>query len=86
MLHKHLKNIKRTSQYNFDRTYFLRMDANERVKPFEKKIEYDGKKNSIRKYINVIDAAKATSNIISPKYKNKYVNITGKKSYKVSQY
>ena len=50
----------------------------------KKKIEYDGKKNSIRKYINVIDAAKATSNIISPKYKNKYVNITGKKSYKVT--
>ena len=38
MLNKHLKNINRTSQYNVDRTHFLRMDANERIKPFGKKL------------------------------------------------
>ena len=50
-----------------------------------KKLEYSGGKNSIRKYVHVIDAAKATADIISNKYKNKYVNILGKKYYKVSK-
>jgi nucleoside-diphosphate-sugar epimerase len=50
-----------------------------------KKIQYVGNKNSIRKYIHVIDAAKATVNLMSSKYKNKYVNIVGDKSYKVTE-
>ena len=50
-----------------------------------KQLEYIGKKSSIRKYIHVSDAAKATANIISPNYKNKYVNIVGEKSYKVTE-
>ena len=50
----------------------------------KKKIFYTGKKNSIRKYIHVKDAAKATAQMILPKYKNLYINITGKKSYKVT--
>ena len=51
----------------------------------KKKLMYIGNKNSVRKYIHVKDAAKATANIISKKYKNKYVNITGKKSYRVKE-
>ena len=49
-----------------------------------KELQYIGNKNVIRKYINVIDAAKATANTISLKYSNKYVNITGARSYKVT--
>ncbi len=44
MYQKHLTNIIRTSQYNFNRTPFLRMDANERLIPFNKKILIDLKK------------------------------------------
>ena len=51
----------------------------------KRKIQYAGNKRSLRKYIHVIDAAKGTANIISPKYKNKYVNITGVKLYRVTQ-
>ena len=50
-----------------------------------KNLKYVGSRSSIRKYIHVIDAAKATANIISKKYKNKYVNITGRKSYRVTE-
>ena len=48
-----------------------------------KKIEYAGNRSSIRKYIHIIDAAKASADVISKKYKNKYLNIVGTKSYKV---
>lgn len=48
-----------------------------------KKIEYAGNRSSIRKYIHIIDAAKASADVISKKYKNKYLNIVGPKSYKV---
>jgi len=78
MFHKHLKNIYRTSQYNFDRTHFLRMDANERVKPFEKKII-----SNLRKIIddNILQSYLTTPqkliNLISRKEKlnNKYINL-----------
>lgn len=46
-------------------------------------VQYKGSKSSVRKYIHVVDAAKATADSISSKYKNKYVNILGTKSYKV---
>jgi UDP-glucose 4-epimerase len=48
-----------------------------------KKVEYAGNRSSIRKYINIFDAAKASADVISNKYKNKYINIVGTKSYKV---
>ena len=48
-----------------------------------KKIEYAGNRSSIRKYIHIIDAAKASADVISNKYKNKYINIVGSKSHKV---
>ena len=38
---KHLQNISRTSQYKLDRSTFLRLDANERVIPFKKKVIKD---------------------------------------------
>ena len=44
MKQNHLKNILRTSQYSYDRNSFLRLDANERVIPFKKKIILDLKK------------------------------------------
>ena len=49
-----------------------------------KKIKFYGNKQMVRKYIHVQDAAKATSSIISSKYKNKYINITGNKKQKVT--
>ena len=78
MFHKHLKNIKRTSQYNFDRTHFLRMDANERVKPFEKKI-ISNLKGIINN--NILQSYPTTPqnliNLISKKEKleKKYINL-----------
>ena len=50
-----------------------------------KKLQYVGSKQTVRKYIHVIDAAKANVNLMSSKYKNKYVNIVGDKSYKVTE-
>ena len=49
------------------------------------KIQYTGNKKALRRYLHVIDAAKATVDIMSPRYKNKYVNILGAKIYKVTQ-
>tara|TARA_Y100000590_G_scaffold463443_1_gene630207 strand:+ start:1626 stop:2504 length:879 start_codon:yes stop_codon:yes gene_type:complete len=50
-----------------------------------KKIQYVGNRNSIRRYIHVVDAARATVESMSSKYKNKYVNIVGTKFYKVTE-
>ena len=44
MYKRHLVKIFRTSQYNYDRSFFLRLDANERVIPFKKKTLIDIKK------------------------------------------
>ena len=51
----------------------------------EKKIQYIGNKKALRRYIHVADAARATTDIMSSKYKNKYVNILGTKIYKVTE-
>lgn len=48
------------------------------------RIQYFGHRNSLRRYIHVVDAAKATVDTISSKFKNKYVNIVGPKLYKVT--
>ena len=51
----------------------------------KRRIHYTGVKNAVRKYIHVKDAAEATANMISSKYRNRYVNISGNKSYKVTE-
>ena len=78
MYQKHLTKITRTAQYNFDRSSFLRLDANERVIPFSKNILSKLKKiitnNILQSYpIN----PKKVINLISRKEKlnYKYINI-----------
>jgi len=51
-----------------------------------KKIIYSGKKQAVRKYINVIDAAKASVEILKDNYKNKCIILTGQKSMKVTEF
>ena len=46
-------------------------------------ITYAGTKKFVREYIHVMDAAKASVNILNNKYKNKYIILTGKKKIKV---
>jgi len=48
-----------------------------------RKLEYIGSKKAIRQYIHILDAAKATVNILNRKYRNKFIVIKGKKSIKV---
>ena len=47
------------------------------------RVQYEGNKYSVREYIHVKDAAKASVNVLANQYKNKHVNITGKKKIKV---
>ena len=51
----------------------------------QKKIIYQGNKKTVRKYINVIDAAKACAEVLKDSYKNKCIILTGKKSTKISE-
>ena len=48
-------------------------------------LKYMGSKQSVRKYIHVADAAKATTSILSSKFKNKYINISGSRSCKITK-
>lgn len=48
-----------------------------------KKVVYRGSKRATRRYINVDDAAKLCLKILSKKYQNKIINITGKKIIKI---
>ena len=48
-----------------------------------KKLVYRGSMNATRRYINIHDAAKLCVQILSNKYKNSTVNITGKKIIKI---
>ena len=48
-----------------------------------KKIIRDGDGEEVRQYIHVIDAAKLCLEVIKPKYKNQYINITGNETLKV---
>lgn len=50
----------------------------------ENKIVYSGTRNSIRQYINVEDAARACVKILSKKFENKYVILTGNKKIKIN--
>lgn len=49
----------------------------------EKKIVRHGDGNEIRDYINVVDAARASVEILSDTYKNAYIMITGTQTLKV---
>jgi UDP-glucose 4-epimerase len=46
-------------------------------------LSYLGSKNSVREYIHVKDAAKASADILKKKFKNKYIILTGKEKIKV---
>ena len=48
-----------------------------------KRVIYPANKKNLREYINVIDAAKATVEVIKNKYKNKYLIISGKQKIPV---
>ena len=48
-----------------------------------KKIIRDGDGEEVRQYIHVIDAARLCLEVIKPKYKNQYINITGNEILKV---
>lgn len=51
----------------------------------EKKIIYAGNKKTVRRYINVLDAAKAGVRILENKYRNKFIILTGNNSTKIIQ-
>tara|TARA_Y100000389_G_scaffold204805_2_gene259776 strand:+ start:632 stop:1501 length:870 start_codon:yes stop_codon:yes gene_type:complete len=50
----------------------------------EKKITFEGLKNSVRKYINVADVAALSAKAINSKYNQKILMITGSKNTKIS--
>ena len=50
----------------------------------KKKIEYSGDVNAMRDYINVIDAAKASTKALTKDFQNKVVIISGHQTIKVS--
>ena len=52
----------------------------------KRKISYVGSKEAVREYIHVIDAAKASVDILKKNFKNKYVLITGSKAMKVGNF
>ena len=49
-----------------------------------RKISYFGNKKAVREYIHVTDVAKASIKILSEKFKNKYLILSGRKSIKVA--
>lgn len=73
----------------FGSLYGPRADDNNGIKKLiksaktKKKIIYRGNKMAVRRYIHVKDAAKLSVQILSSRYKNKILTITGKKSIKV---
>jgi len=46
-------------------------------------LSYLGSKNSVREYIHVKDAAKASADILKKKFRNQYIILTGKEKIKV---
>jgi len=52
---------------------------------WQKKAIYIGNKKTVRKYINVLDAAKACTEVLKDRYKNKCIILTGKKSTKITK-
>lgn len=64
-----------------DKTNGLRKILDKAI--WQKKIIYAGKKQAVRDYINVLDAAKASVEILKNKYKNKCIILTGQKTMKI---
>ena len=52
----------------------------------KRKISYVGSKKTVRKYIHVLDAAKACIETLKKQYENKYVIITGSKKIKITKF
>ncbi len=50
----------------------------------KRKLEYGGTKRAVRNFIYIDDACKSTADLLKKKFDNKVVNITGKKSIKIS--
>ena len=75
----------------FGSVYGLRADKSNGLRKiidqaiWRKKIIYQGNNKSVRKYINVLDAAKACAEVLKNKYKNKCVILTGKKITKIKE-
>ena len=51
-----------------------------------KRISYTGSKKTKRRYIHVLDAARACADILKNKYKDQHVIITGKKEIKITEF
>jgi len=49
-------------------------------------MSYAGSRKTVRRYIHVLDAAKACVDILKEKYKNKHLTITGKKEIKMTMF
>ena len=75
----------------FGSLYGPRADNNNGIKKLiksakiKKRIIYRGNKLAVRRYIHVENAAQLSAKILSSKYKNKILTITGKKRIKVIQ-
>ncbi len=75
----------------FGSVYGLRSDKSNGIRKIldkaisQKKIIYLGNKKAVRKYINVLDAAKGCAEILKDRYENKCVVLTGKKSIKINE-
>ena len=78
MFQKHLKKIDRTSDYNFDRTKYLRLDRNERTISFNQKIIKNLRKKIVSSLVQSYPMGiENLENLISKREKlnNKYINI-----------
>ena len=49
-------------------------------------ISYGGSRKTARRYIHVLDVAKACADILKNKYKNQHIIITGKKNIKITKF
>lgn len=67
---------RRANNFNFMRTII-------RQALLEGKIQRKGDGEEIRDYINVLDAAKACVEILSPEFENSYIMITGSQTIKI---
>ena len=52
---------------------------------WEKKIIYTGSSKAVREYINVLDAARASVDVLKKSFKNKCIILTGHKSFKINE-
>ena len=75
----------------FGSVYGLRSDKSNGLRRiidkaiWQRKIVYLGNKRTVRKYINVLDVAKACTEVLKNSYKNKCVILTGKNPIKINE-